>query len=94
VHPSWQKFLANQVNVDLQHGIGCEVIHRMLMIDAKDLVPSKAVVDLISDTFKSWHCLELRRVFNYCHPNKNGTKLFAAEIAQNLNTWINNIYKN
>jgi hypothetical protein len=91
IHTSWQKFLAKSVNVDLQHGWGVDTAHRMLMMDAQDIVPSMAVLDLVSDTFKSWHQLELKRVFNWCHPNKNGNKLFATEIAQSLNAWIDKI---
>lgn len=93
IHPSWQKFLADSVNAKLEHGWGAEVAHRILMTEAQDIVPSMSVVDLVSDTFKSWHTMELKRVFNWCHPNKNGNKLFAKEIAKSLNTWISSIHQ-
>ena len=92
IHPSWQKFLAESVGVELEHGWGAEVAHRILMTEAQDIVPSMSVVDLVSDTFKSWHTMELKRVFNWCHPNKNGNKLFAKEIEKSLNTWISSIH--
>jgi hypothetical protein len=91
IHPSWQKFLANHVGVQLDDGWGAEVSHRSIMTEYAHVTPSKAIINKISDTFASWHKLELNRVFNWCHPNKKGNNLFAKEIANNVQSFINNL---
>jgi hypothetical protein len=91
IHPSWQKYLASQVGTNLEHGWGAEVLHRLIMKEFKELKPSYAAVEKISSTFSAWHTMELNQVFNWCHPNKKGNQLFANEISNNLNLWINNL---
>ena len=91
IHPSWQKFLAEQSGLALDDGWGAEVAHRYIMTEYKDAMPSRNIVNKISDTFSIWHKMELNRVFNWCHPNKKGNELFAKEIANSVQSFINNL---
>jgi hypothetical protein len=91
IHPSWQKFLAQYTSVTLEDGWGAEVAHRYIMTEYKDITPSRNIVNKISDTFSAWHKMELNRVFNWCHPNKKGNELFAKEIANSVQSFINNL---
>jgi hypothetical protein len=91
VHPSWQKFLAESTNVRLDNGWGAEIAHRYIMTENKDIKPSYNIVNKISDTFSAWHRMELNRVFNWCHPNKKGNELFAKEITNSVQSFINNL---
>jgi hypothetical protein len=91
IHPSWQKFLANQVDVDLKHGWGAEVAHRYAMFEFKKSKPSKAMIDFTSGTLQAWTQMELSGVWRGVHPNKNGNELFAKEIKNNVQSFINNL---
>lgn len=91
IHPSWQKFLANHVGVKLDHGWGAEIAHRYAMYEFKQSKPSKPLVNLISDTFKSWTELELSGVWSGVHPNRKGNELFAKEIKSSVQSFINNL---
>ncbi len=91
IHPSWQKFLANQVGVELKHGWGAEVAHRYAMYEFKKSKPSKAMVDLTSDTLRSWTQMEMLGVWFGVHPNRNGNELFAKEIKNSVQSFINNL---
>ena len=92
IHPSWQKFLADYSNTKLEHGWGCEVAHRIILTElAKNFLPSKSLVECVSDTWKAWNVLDLNRVFCWCHPNRLGTELFAREIKSTLNIWLTEI---
>jgi len=91
IHPSWQKFLAENVGVSLKHGWGAEVAHRYAMYEIKDSSPSKPFVFEVSDTLKSWSEMEMLGVFRGVHPNKKGNILFAKEIANNIQSFINNL---
>jgi hypothetical protein len=91
IHPSWQKFLANCAGVQLKHGWGAEVAHRMIIQDYNGIKPSKEIVKLISETFDAWKEIELKDLFCWCHPNKNGNKLFAREIKSSVQSFINNL---
>ena len=91
IHPSWQKFLADTMNVKLDHGWGAEVAHRYILTENKDVTPSYNLIDKVSDTFSAWHKLELHRVFNWCHPNRKGNELFAKEIKNSIQSFINNL---
>lgn len=90
IHHSWQNFLSKFAKIDEMQGWGAEVLHREIMLE-KVNNPSVAVVDKISETFYHWHRMELNGVFNWCHPNKKGTKLFANEISSSINSWIKNL---
>lgn len=91
IHPSWQKFLANQVGVDLEHGWGAEIAHRYAMYEFKKSKPSKAMIDLTSDTLRAWTQMEMSGVWFGVHPNKNGNELYAKEIKNNVESFINNL---
>lgn len=91
VHPSWQKFLSDAVGVNLNIGWAAEIAHRELMHKFKHLNPSDELIDAISGQFDAWHKMELKRVFNWCHPNRKGNELFAGEIKSTMQTWLDNI---
>lgn len=91
IHKSWQKFLADSVNVQLDHGWGAEVAHRFATREFLDIKPSKSCVNYISDTLNSWTKMELNGVFCGCHPNRYGNKIFAQEIKNSINSFINNL---
>jgi hypothetical protein len=92
IHPSWQKFLADATGIILEYGWGADVAHSFLMEKRVDrLQPSKNLVDLISDTLRDWHKLELNGVFTWCHPNRRGTELFATETKPAIMSWIDNL---
>ena len=87
LHPSWQKFLAGTCNVKLDLGWGAEVAHRIIISNLY-IKPSHDIVDVITDTFKSWHKLEMNHLFQICHPNILGNQLFAKEIKDPLFNWL------
>jgi len=87
IHPSWQKFLADTCGVKLNFGWGAEVAHKFI-ISNPDIKPSYSIVDAISDTFNSWHKLEMNHLFQICHPNVLGNRLFAKEIKDPLFNWL------
>jgi len=91
VHPSWQKFLANQIGIELEHGWGADVAHRYAMYELKNCKPSKSVVELITNTFKIWTQLELLGLWRGVHPNRNGNELFAKAIKSSVQSFINNL---
>lgn len=91
IHPSWQKFLADEVGVDLEHGWGAEIAHRYATYEFPGTTPSWACVDLICDTFTSWTKMELTGMFRGCHPTKKGNELFAKEIKSNIDNFIKNL---
>ena len=91
IHPSWQKFLADQVGVVLEYGWGAEIAHRYAMYEFKNSCPSKDMIFKTSNTLCSWNQLELSGVFVGVHPNKNGNELFAKEIKSNVQSFINNL---
>lgn len=91
IHPSWQKFLANYAGVKLEHGWGCEIAHRMYMVDNPTAKLSKNLVNYVSDTWKVWCELDLNGVFCWCHPNRKGNELFAEKISEPLQYWIRNV---
>jgi len=91
IHKSWQKYLAETVGVNLNIGWGADALHRMIMMDLSEVNPSIAVVDAISDQFKFWKQMELRKVFNWVHPNTLGNQIFAREIKPKIYQWLNQI---
>jgi hypothetical protein len=53
--------------------------------------PSPAVVDEIHKIiFDTWMEIEKHKLFRSCHPNILGNQLFAKEIADPFNNWIDN----
>jgi hypothetical protein len=103
IHPSWQNFLAEQCGLDSFYGWAADVGHRWLQginVPKKgppehfDLgtKPSSAVVDEIHKIlFKTWMKIEKHQLFKGVHPNILGNQLFAKEIANSFNQWIDNV---
>jgi len=90
IHPSWQKFLAEQNNVDLDLGWGADVAHSAIVYN-QDTAPCRSAVQAISDTFKSWNQLELYGLFRWVHPNTKGNQLFAKEIKHSVKCFIDGL---
>ena len=91
IHDSWQKYLAQAVGVNLNVGWGADVLHRMITLELPQAKPSVAVVDAVSDQFKFWKQMELRKVFSYVHPTTLGNKIFAEEISPKIYQWSNQL---
>ncbi len=91
IHPSWQKFLANYVGINLEHGWGAEVAHRYAMYEFKNSRPSKDMINKTADTLNIWTQLELLGVWRGVHPNKKGNQLFAKEITSNVQLFVSNL---
>jgi hypothetical protein len=91
IHPSWQKFLANEVGVELNHGWGAEIAHRIAMYEFPKSRPSREFIDYTSDTLRAWNQMEMLGVFRGVHPNRKGNEIFAKEIKSNIQSFINNL---
>jgi hypothetical protein len=100
IHPSWQNFLGQRCGLNSFYGWPADVAHRWL----KGMVipeygppehfelsgkPSNAVVNEIHKLFNvTWKILEKNKLFTWSHPNIQGNRLFAQEIKQSVNNWI------
>ena len=100
IHPSWQNFLGQRCGLNSFYGWPADVAHRWL----KGIVipeygppehfelgtnPSPAVVDEIHKLFNvKWRILEKNKLFKGTHPTILGNQLFAQEIKQSVNNWI------
>jgi hypothetical protein len=93
IHPSWQKFLASTCDVELDCGWGAEIAHRIIS-NNPGIKPSYGIVDAVTDTFNSWHRLEMNHLFQICHPNILGNQLFAKEIKDSLFGWLSKYQSN
>jgi hypothetical protein len=107
IHPSWQNFLANQCVTNTPHiepfyGWAADVAHTWLQGIVIPTVgppvpfdlggnPSVVVVDEITKIFEIWRKLENYKLFRGVHPNILGNQLFAKEIANSFNKWIDNV---
>jgi len=91
IHPSWQKFLADQVGVKLEHGWEAEVAHRWILQDERGANPSRELVFKTSETLRAWNKMDMLGVFNFCHPNRKGNELFAKEIKSSVYSFINHL---
>lgn len=103
IHTSWQKFLLAQANVVANNFFGwpAEVAHRWLQgrIDSKqgtimefaqDQSPSADVVFTTHKTLHLWQRLQRSRLWYEVHPNRRGNTLFAAEIKNSMQQWLDN----
>ena len=104
IHPSWQNFLAQQcdllhINQKRFYGWPAEIANLWLQgvyisergPPAKfDLGanPSHEVVFFIDRTFCHWTIMERNNLFRGVHPNIRGNQLFAQEIKQSVNNWL------
>ena len=100
IHPSWQNFLGQRCGLNSFYGWPADVGHRWL----QGIVipeygppehfelgtnPSPVVVDEIHKLFNvNWRILEKNKLFKGTHPTILGNQLFAQEIKQSVNNWI------
>lgn len=89
IHPSWQKFLCERINLNISTGWGAEIAHRWFL--RRQITPSRNLVDLITETFDAWKKLEENNLFYEVHPNYYGTTLFAKHIQSQLYNWLKTI---
>lgn len=87
IHPSWQKFLAQQIGIEIIEGFGADVIHRFIIMD-RSIKPCYDAVKRTSDLFSHWHQLEMHNLFQICHPNLQGNKIFAKFIESDVKQWL------
>jgi hypothetical protein len=100
IHPSWQNFLGQRCGLNSFYGWPADIAHRWLQgivipdrgppehfkLEAN---PSPAVVDEIHMLFDdNWRTLEKNKLFKGAHPTILGNQLFAQEIKQSVNNWI------
>lgn len=90
IHPSWQKFLAELVNVTLEVGCDADLLQRYIK-EFSTHTPSNELIKLVGNTLDSWKQLEINKVFKFVHPNSKGTQFFANHIRPSLNTWVANL---
>ena len=100
IHPSWQNFLAKQINLNSFYGWPADLGHRWLQgivipeygsLEHFELVsrPSGAVVSEIYNLFTIiWNKLQKNKLFLGVHPTILGNQLFAQEIQTSINRWI------
>lgn len=103
IHSSWQNYLGKRCGLNSFYGWAADVAHRWLngVVIPKvgspvefDLgtKPSSIVVDEVHKILSDiWVKLERKNLFTGVHPNILGNKLFAKEIADSLNQWIDNV---
>ena len=103
IHPSWQNFLAQQCGLNSFYGWAADVAHRWLQGTVipdhgppvhfeMETQPSPAVVDLVHSMITvNWYQLEKNKLFVGNHPNILGNQLFAKEIADSFNKWVDNV---
>ena len=89
VHHSWQNFLGNQINLNIEEGWGAEVAHRWFL--RRNIKPSHNLVDKISTTFKFWKQLEAQDLFYEVHPTYKGNELFAEAIKEKVYNFIDQL---
>jgi hypothetical protein len=103
IHASWQNFLAQQCGLNSFYGWAADIGHRWL----HGIVipeygepehfelgknPSAAVVDEIYTVFNhNWNVLQTHKLFVSSHPTILGNQLFAKEIADSFQKWIDNV---
>jgi hypothetical protein len=87
IHPSWQKFLGEQIGIYIKAGWGAEVAHRFIVTD-RSIKPSHSVIDAVSELFLQWHKLEMHGLFQICHASLLGNKLFAKAIESDVKKWL------
>jgi hypothetical protein len=97
LHPSWQNFLGSCCNLDKFFGWPCEIANLWLQgkldynTDIRQVKPSKPVVFEIDKLMSRWTTFQLNNLWNGVHPTILGNQLFAKEIADSFNQWIDNV---
>jgi hypothetical protein len=104
IHPSWQNFLAQQCELShfdqkSFYGWPAEIANLWLQgtyipehgpptkFDLGEN-PSHEVVFFIDRTLSHWTTMEQNNLFRGVHPNIRGNQLFAQEIKQSVNNWL------
>ena len=96
VHPSWQNFLGSLCGVDAFFGWPAEIANlwlqgRLSYDTYIDIVtPSKEVVFEIDRLSSKWTTIATNKLWTVVHPSILGNQLFAKEIANSFNKWIDN----
>lgn len=93
IHPSWQQFLSNSVNISLNSrniGWGAEVAQNYIGA-YKNIKPAVSLVELTYDTLSAWEEMEKQQVFCGCHPSRKGNELFAKHIQKNVQSWLSTL---
>lgn len=77
-HPSWQKWLISQANLNttLEHCWSAEIVH-LEICKYPALKPCPGIVDEIYEHFRVWKQLEQKDLFYEVHPNKRANQEFA-----------------
>lgn len=100
IHPSWQNFLGQQCGLNRFYGWAADVGHRWLkgiaILDygppehfELGTNPSKEIVNEIHKLIKMyWPIMEKNNFFKGSHPTILGNQLFAQEIKQSVNNWL------
>ena len=100
IHQSWQNFLGQRCGLNSFYGWPADVGHRWLqgiVIPERGppehfelgTNPSPVVVDEIHKLFNvNWRILEKNKLFKGSHPTILGNQLFAKEIKQSVNNWL------
>ena len=100
IHSSWQNFLGQQCGLNNFYGWAADVGHRWLRGIIIPEVgppehfelgadPSKATVDEIHKLIRMyWPIMEKNKLFKGSHPTILGNQLFAQEIKQSVNNWL------
>ena len=97
IHPSWQNFLGSQCGLSKLFGWPAEVANLWLQgrlgynIHIDRVCPSKEVVFEIDKLFSCWTTMQQNKLWNGVHPSILGNQLFAKEIADSFNRWIDNV---
>jgi hypothetical protein len=96
IHSSWQNFLGSQCGLPKFFGWPAELANLWLQgrlefdVYINEVTPSKEVVFEIDRLFSRWTSMELSNLWNGVHPTILGNKLFAKEIDDSFNEWIDN----
>ena len=90
IHPSWQKFLANLINIEFNQGWDAPYIHYK-MLTYKNIQPSKQIVDALSENFENFKQLEHAGLIKGVHPTRLANELFAKEIKNSIAKWFDNL---
>jgi len=100
IHPSWQNFLGQQCGLNSFYGWPAEIGHRWLQGIAipeygppehfeLGTNPSKVLVNEVHELLNiKWKIFEKNKLWTGVHPNIRGNQLFAQEIKQSVNNWI------
>jgi hypothetical protein len=97
LHPSWQNFLMSQCAGEDFFGWPAEIANMWLQgrldhsTNLDKIQPSKSVVFEIDNIFDKWSTLSNHKLWCGVHPNILGNQLFAKEIADSFNQWIDNV---